>query len=429
MLRAPRRTLWWLAAAATLHLGGPGCSTGAPSLAPGAWRQVAPMAYAHADHRLTRLPDGRVLLTGGTPYYCHCGGGKGGPPPAEPSAETELFDPTTGTWTWTGWMAHRRQGHSAVLLPDGKVLVCCGQEEAEAPKPAELFDPATGTWSETGTPRFAHRGSPAVLLPTGKVLVAGGAGPGGGADPGGLAIADAELFDPATGTWTATSPMAVARALPTATLLPSGEVLLVGGMRRWLGTESGISEVERYDPVTGTWSPAQPLGWRVALHAATALRTGEVLVAGGTHLARTTPDWTFGLESGLAAVYDPAADRWREVGPLHVPRFYLGLVTLPSGRALAFAGLGEDEPGGAVTVHEGGVRAELFDPATETWIEAAPMPHYVQFGAAAALLADGDLLVSGGWVTGPAPLEEQIFTSDAERFCETMVPWSGPLRE
>jgi len=121
----------------------------------------------------------------------------------------------------TGSLATARYFHTATLLPNGKVLVAGGAIGYTPLASAELYDPATGTWTATEslhTARFFHT---ATLLPNGKVLVAGGAGNG--------YLASAELYDPATETWTATGSLHTARDLHTATLLPNGKVLVAGG--------------------------------------------------------------------------------------------------------------------------------------------------------------------------------------------------------
>ena len=98
-------------------------------------------------------------------------------------------------------------------------LVDTGQGLASA----ELYDPATGTWSATGSlgtdPCCAHR----HVLPNGKVLVAGGS------RRRYHSLTSAELYDPAAGTWSATGSLGTARHWHTATLLPNGKILVAGG--------------------------------------------------------------------------------------------------------------------------------------------------------------------------------------------------------
>src|SRR5437016_9284036 len=105
------------------------------------------------------------------------------------------------SWTYTGNLNTSRYGHTATLLQNGKVLVF-GSSELPAPKSAELYDPTSGTWSITGSLNMALSGRTATLLPNGKVLVAGGVGLDNSGFPG--SFNSAELYDPATGTWSVT---------------------------------------------------------------------------------------------------------------------------------------------------------------------------------------------------------------------------------
>ena len=255
----------------------------------GSWSPTGAMVTPRYGHTATLLSDGKVLVAGGV--------GRAQVPSAE------LYDPASGTWTATGVMATARYGHTATLLPDGKVLVAGGNQDGSPRGPsAELYDPISGTWSATGnmitpTPRSGHT---ATLLPDGKVLVAGGTTHG--IDP----LASAELYDPQSGAWSATQGMVAPRHAHTATLLPDGRVLVAGGRGSADTSASGLHEplasAELYDPASGTWSPTASMVAVRLEHTATLLPDGRVLVASG-----------MGLRTGgsvllaSAELYDPGS--------------------------------------------------------------------------------------------------------------------------
>ena len=115
---------------------------------------------------------------------------------------------STGAFTPTGTMTTARDGHTATLLPDGKVLIAGGQTPGCCLAPrslssAELYNPSTGSFTATGNMTTGRSGHTATLLPDGKVLIAGG---GFRAETGfaGIALASAELYDPLKRTFSAT---------------------------------------------------------------------------------------------------------------------------------------------------------------------------------------------------------------------------------
>jgi len=185
-----------------------------------------------------------------------------------------------GMFIPTGDLNTARSFYTATLLNDGKVLVAGGQEtlSGSLTATAELYDPATGTFTPTGSMSTPRISASATLLNNGMVLIAGGGS------------SSAELYDPATGSFTLTGSMTTSRALQTATLLNNGTVLVVGG-----GPCSSagcfLATAELYDPATGTFTPTGSLNTPRVGNTATLLNDGTVLIAGGEGGGASPPTW------------------------------------------------------------------------------------------------------------------------------------------
>jgi N-acetylneuraminic acid mutarotase len=261
-------------------------------------------------------------------------------------------------------MSVARRQHTATLLWDGNVLIAGGRDSSGALATAEVFDPATGSFATTGSLNVARYGHTAVLLSNGKVLVAGGRDASG-------ALASAELYDPAVGTWSVTGGLVAPRADHTATLLPNGTVLVTGGDA---GGALGTAEV--YDPAVGqqTWSATGSLTTPRSRHTATLLQNGKVLVVGGSNA--DTPVAT-------AEIYD-ASTGWSSGGTLTTARDRHTATLLPDGKVFVAGGYGTTPL----------ASAEIYNPSSG-WSSAATMPR-ARDSAAAVLLSTGKVLIVGG---------------------------------
>ncbi len=227
-----------------------------------------PRAY----HTATLLPDGRVLIAGG----------QSDPPLV---GAVEIYDPATGTFEVAGCLDIERRRHSATLVQNGKVLIAGGSTGvAEAPTEFELYDPELGRTVLEGSCGCGDLTATALL--DGKALIVGSIGP-------------AVLYDPSGESFTVTGTMTSARRRPTATLLDDGRVLVAGGFAGEGDYFTFIDSTEFYDPGTGTFSVGPSMTTPRLEHTATVLPGGLVLVVGGES-GETT--WSGGFELSTAEV-------------------------------------------------------------------------------------------------------------------------------
>jgi streptogramin lyase len=281
--------------------------------APGTWTPTSALSPGRMLHTATLLANGKVLVAGG---QINSGG--------DATTSAELYDPANGTWTATGALNTGRYNHSATLLSNGRVLVAGGRDgNGGALTSAELYDPNTGTWTTTGTmpgPREEHT---ATLLPNGQVLVTGG-------DYNGY-LASTALYDPLAGTWAAAATMSAGRIWHAANLLPNGKVLVSAG---WgvtgFNTSGSLSSAEIYNPATGTWTVTGSLTTPRSFHTTTLLPNGKLLVAGGSTSSSTSS----------AELYDAASGVWTATVAMNIARSVHTAKLLPNGQVLVAGGGG-----------------------------------------------------------------------------------------
>lgn len=331
------------------------------TIAAGSLVRGSEMQAPRSGHTATLLLDGRVLIAGGMRRN------------QEFFRTAELFDPTNGKFELTGEMLVARVGHAAVLLRSGKVLIAGGWIGHGTTDEAELYDPATGKFTAIAHMTMKRGGPQMTMLRDGNVLVTGGAGDNDGS---GSSIVTAEIFDSATQTFHGTGAMHHARLSDTATLLPDGRVLVVGGR----GSEVSAS-AEIYDPQSGMFRETGRMITARYKHTAGLLPDGRVLIAGGSD----ERDWHGTLSS--AEIYDPRRETFSSAATLNDARFKLpAAVQLRSGQLLVAGG----DP-----------RAEVFDTRTGKFMVVAGVMSDARHFMTETLLSDGSVLLAGGYAFTP----------------------------
>ena len=331
------------------------------------WQPTGDMTTPRIGHTATLLPTGRVLVIGGYDSVRD---------PARGLASAELYDPRTSTWTATGYLAEwwGRPPHTAVLLTDGRVLVVWHDGVIQTPRP-EIYDPATNTWILTG-PRDNVRGVvlPVVPLPDGRALAAG--------------MGIEQLYDPATNAWRLPGGAHITRAFWRWLVLLANDTALM------IGTSGNAARVaELYTPGTDAWTEAGRPATIEGVSIAAPLADGTLLLAGDTPSTHRP----------LVQRYHPTTTSWvPTAGPLTLQSIS-SLTVLPGGGVLALGYANEQ------------LTAERYDADRDTWT-AAGSPRAVRIVTNSVLRADGAVLVVGDGYG--LPLVAEVYDPNSNRWID-----------
>lgn len=320
-------------------------------------KETGKMAVDRAAHQATRLLDGRVLITGGC----------SGPGCDRVLSSVEIYDPAKNVFTAVSSMRTPRASHTAVLLPNGNVLVSGGWTGRRASYSSEVFESSTGTWKPAGDMTVGRASHIAVRLRDGRLLMMGGGG-------GRLGDLDsAEVFHPSTRTFSAVGKMRSNHYL--ATSLRDGRVLVTGGQDS-KGRITGSAEI--FDPTKNAFEPTGSMSVPRIKHAAVLLADGRVMIFGGSDLRGYSDRFS------STEFFDPETGKFTAGPRMSFARHKL---------RDAVSAL----PNGLIVVAGGAARPEYFDPKRNAFTTVEGSLGGAQMFATATLLRNGRILVTGGY--------------------------------
>lgn len=360
-------------------------------------KEAAPLTHARSSHTATRLSNGDVLVVGGEDRN-------------RGVAQVERYDLKQGRWIAEGALGAVRSQHSATLLADGRVLIAGGVTPEPLPgdlkkdgllhplASVEIYDPRTHLVSPTGAMGIGREQHSATLLPDGRVLVLGGR------SSTERPLDSAEIFDPGKGTWRRVKGPAQPRVLHSATLLADGRVLVAGGVDTRPGTdfweEGSLTSVEIFHPGREVWEPGPPLpGFGRQRHRTARLQSGAVLLTGGYsaqlgHLGALSSGGLLlqvgGTDWSATSSVDPDYDRWAAA---RVARRRIGREPRQLSdqvvTGLAHGGVLIGAMGRGESVNL------IFNEACRAYVPTDPPPTHAS-SYTATLLPDGRVLIAGG---------------------------------
>lgn len=334
-------------------------------LAAASWSPTGPTAGGDGGDRAVTLGGGRVLVV-------------------HPGGMAERYDPATGAWSSAGSTVLSRSGFTLTALPGGNALVAGGFDAAADARAAsyEVYSAATNSWAIRGPLLTARSGHIAEPLPGGRVLIAGGLTDIGPDDDLFRAfLASAEVLDPAAGTAVETGSMSTLRWPAVSARLAGGRVLVVGG---YAGSSGSLqADADLYDPATGTWTRSvNEMPDPIVDFTVSALPDGRALIAGGTIPYASAP-------ARGCAIFDPATGTFAAASQLRVPRAGHTATVLADGRVLIAGGTLADDLAVALT------EAEVWYPWFAGSLRTPPLAHPRAGHAAARLANGRVLAIAG----------------------------------
>jgi hypothetical protein len=358
------------------------------------------MSGARAFQTATLMPNGNVLIEGGETIL-------------PPGTGVDIYNPANGCFVGDGLagcgttappaMLVAHYEGTAVLMPNGKVLIAGGQDATGTPTAhVDIYDPVNNCFVGDGLAGCGSTAPPlmsdsryeptSVLLPNGKVLIAGGQ------DADDNILTTSELYDPVANTFSSGGTMNAGRVLAVSTLLLNGKVLIAEGIQPFTNT------TELYDPATNTFATTQPANMVQARHGArpVLLPNGEVLFAGGGNFveALTSAELYDPINNCFAGQASTACSSETLPGAMSDGRVAPTATLLPDGNVLVAGGWDSDTEG----PNDALANAEIYDPATATFTLSSSTMNTARKNDTATLLPDGQVLITGGLDNNGDPL-------------------------
>ncbi|WP_413582326.1 Kelch repeat-containing protein [Bdellovibrio sp. HCB288] len=294
-----------------------------------------------------------------------------------PVTMAEKIDMSKFTWRRQGNLIKDRALHVTALLPNGKVLVAGGLSQTSSTNTpldsTEIFDPATGLWSAGPALPSPRLFSQATVLTDGRVLVAGGL------DGAFAKTATTAIYNPASNSWSTGPSIAIPRVGHSSHLLPNGKVIIIGGAAHPT-TSAPTEKTEIFDPATNQWTYGPDLPTAVSEFSSVTLSDNTILILGGLTTAAATSITT-------VQAYNPSTNSFTTKAPMTLGRYQAAAAVLPSGNVLLTGGWAST---GSMTA-----TTEIYNVTANTW-SAGPSLSANRRAHGAISLPSGKILVTSG---------------------------------